>query len=100
MADSEARQGAPVSPIDPPHTTTLPAANLVDSRPRRGIAPAALDEISPSCGSAGPPGGIPMSTVSTAPACSLPGAIHNPGLAALKVTVAPARIAAPCTSPV
>ena len=30
--------GAPVSPSEPPQTSTLPAANLVDSRPRRGIS--------------------------------------------------------------
>ena len=32
----QARHGAPVSPVEPPHTSTLPAANFVDSAPRRG----------------------------------------------------------------
>ena len=41
-----------------------------------------------------------MSTVSTAPACALPGLIHRPGLAAWKVTVAAARTARPRTTPV
>jgi len=41
-----------------------------------------------------------MSATCTSPACCLPGAIHRPGLAAWKVTVALARTAAPATSPV
>ena len=38
--------------------------------------------------STGAPVGIPMSSTRTSPACSLPGAIHSPGLAAWKVAVA------------
>ncbi len=41
-----------------------------------------------------------MSSVCTSPACALPGRIHNPGLAAWKVTVTDARTAAPRTTPV
>ena len=100
MADSEAMQGAPVSPRDPPQTSTLPAANLFDSRPRRGIAAATRAEISPTRGSTGPPAGIPMSITCTSPACVLPGSIHSPGLPALKVAVARARTALPAISPV
>src|SRR5262249_61384497 len=50
--------------------------------------------------SASAPRGIPMSIVSTAPACALPGAIHNPGLPAWKVPVTAARTATPETTPV
>src|SRR5580704_706521 len=99
MADSEAIHGAPVSPGDPPHTSTLPAANLVDSRPRRGISSATRAEISPTRGSTGPPAGIPISTTWTEPECVLPGSIHSPGLPALKVAVARALAAGPATSP-
>ena len=41
-----------------------------------------------------------MSITLTSPACPLPGAIHNPGLAAWNVAVAPARTASPAISPV
>ena len=37
IAASEARHGAPVRPVEPPHTSTLPAANLFESAPRLGI---------------------------------------------------------------
>src|SRR5690242_16587614 len=100
MADSEARHGAPVNPRDPPHTSTLPTANLVDSRPRRGTRSSTRPEISPTDGSAGPPAGIPISITRTSPAHALPGAIHSPGLPALKVAVARARTAAPSAWPV
>ncbi len=43
--------GAPVSPSEPPHTSTLPAANLVEARPRRGIRPTTRSAISPIRGS-------------------------------------------------
>ena len=60
-----------------------------------------VGEISPIAGSAGPPAGIPMSiTVDLAGVRPCPGAIHSPGLAAWKVTVASARTATPWTSPV
>ena len=39
-------------------------------------------------------------TVTTSPACALPGWIHSPGLPAWKVTVASAPTATPATSPV
>ena len=39
-------------------------------------------------------------SVSTSPACALPGAIHRPGFPAWKVTVAAARTAAPDATPV
>src|ERR1700740_1432041 len=99
MADSEAMHGAPVSPRDPPHTRTLPAANLVDSRPRRGIKAATRAEINPTRGSTWPPAGIPMSITATSPAYVFPGSIHSPGLPALNVAVARALTAAPATSP-
>ena len=44
--------------------------------------------ISPAPGATGAPAGMPMSTTSTRPACSLPGLIHRPGLAAWNVAVA------------
>jgi hypothetical protein len=47
----------------------------------------------------GAPVGMPMSTTRTVPLCDLPGLIHSPGLAAAKVAVARARIAAPSTTP-
>ncbi len=100
IADSEDMHGAPVSPSDPPQTSTLPAANFVDSVPRLGISPVTRSSINPIRGSPGAPGGMPMSTTRTSPAWALPGAIHRPGLAAWNVPVARARAAPPATSPV
>src|SRR5947199_8672886 len=99
MADSEARHGAPVSPREPPHTRTLPAANFVDARPRRGIASTTRSEIRPIWKSPGPPAGIPISITETEPAWVLPGSIHSPGFAAWNVAVARARPATPPTAP-
>ena len=87
-------------PVEPPHTSTAPAANFVDSRPRAGIPATTALVISPTDGLTGAPGRIPISITSTCPAWSLPGEIHRPGLAAWKVAVASARTAAPATSPV
>ena len=95
MAASAAIVGAPVRPDEPPITNTLPELNFVDSGVRRGISASTPGPISPVSGSTGAPGGIPMSTTSTAPAWALPGWIHRPGLARWKVAVATARIAAP-----
>ncbi len=67
---------------------------------RRGMRPRTPGPISPATGSTGAPAGMPMSTTRTSPACSLPGLIHSPGLAAANVAVATARTAAPATSPV
>jgi hypothetical protein len=73
IAASEAMQGAPVSPVEPPQTITCPALNLVESRPRRGTWSSTALPIRPIDGAAGPPSGIPIGTVRTSPACALPG---------------------------
>src|ERR1700759_1159730 len=93
-------QGAPVSPVDPPHTISAPAANLVESCPRRGTPSSTLGSISPIVGATGAPSGMPMSMTVTAPAWALPGLIHSPGLPAWKVTGTSARTASPAISPV
>src|SRR3954454_25340203 len=87
MADSQAMTGAPVSPSEPPHTTTVPEANFEPPAERRGTPSRTAGRIRPSGAPPGAPAGIPMSTTSTAPACSFPGAITSPGLAAWNVRV-------------
>ena len=79
---------------------TLPEENFVEPEVRRGISNSTPPPIRPISASPGAPWGMPMSTVSTMPACSLPGEIQSPGLAWWKVAVASARTAAPSTSPV
>ncbi len=89
-----------MSPRDPPATMTWPDVNFVPARVRRGISARIDGPMSPAAGSAGAPSGMPMSMTATRPACSLPGLIHRPGLAAANVAVAVACTAAPPTSPV
>ena len=79
---------------------TLPEENFVEPEVRRGISNSTPPPIRPISASPGAPVGMPMSTASTTPACSLPGEIHSPGLAWWKVAVASARTAEPSTSPV
>ena len=66
---------------------TLPEENLVEFAVRRGISNSTPPPIRPISASPGAPVGIPMSTVSTIPACALPGEIHSPGLAWWNVAV-------------
>src|ERR687896_208985 len=54
----------------------------------------------PALPAPGAPRGMPISTVSTRPACSLPGATKSPILGPWNVAVAVARTASPSTSPV
>src|SRR5436190_6792618 len=92
--------GAPASPREPPATSTWPEVNLCQPGARLGRRPRAAAVSSPIGAATGAPRGMPMSATCTSPACCLPGAIHRPGLAAWKVTVAAARTAAPATTPV
>ena len=89
-----------MSPREPPHTSTWPEANFVDSRPRRGMPSSTARVIRPIAGCTGAPRGMPMSITRTSPARPLPGAIHRPGLAAWNVAVTSAWTAAPCAAPV
>ncbi len=100
MAACAAIRGAPVSPREPPATTTWPEANLVESPARRGSSPATADLIRPILAAIGAPRGMPMSIARTSPAWRLPGMIHSPGLLAWKVTVTSACTASPETTPV
>src|SRR5918999_1500570 len=54
----------------------------------------------PALPAPGAPRGMPISTVSTRPACSLPGVTKSPILGPWNVAVAVARTASPSTSPV
>jgi hypothetical protein len=100
MAASAAIDGAPVSPREPPATTTLPDVNLVELAPRRGTSASTPSPISAAQGSPAAPSGMPMSITSTVPAWVLPGLIHSPGLARWNVAVRTAWTAGPATSPV
>ena len=91
--------GAPVSPREPPATSTAPELNFVesrraarDARDRAGLDQPDVRRVLGRRARAG----CRSSITRTAPACSLPGAIHRPGLAAWKVAVAAARTATPC----
>src|SRR3954447_17503375 len=99
MAASAAMVGAPVSPVEPPTTKTLPEENLVEVTVRRGTSRSTPPPIRPASGRPGPPRGIPMSISSTSPANPLPGRTNRPGLARWNVAVATARTASPATSP-
>src|SRR3954454_16767026 len=92
--------GAPVVPGAPPQTTTVPEENFDESAARPGNARRTPAPMRPAVGVTGGPGGIPIPTTVTSPACALPGWIHNPGLAAWNVAVAAASTAPPPTSPV
>ena len=73
MLACAAIRGAPVSPREPPTTSTCPLVNFVEEASLRGSTPstdAASARRSPSPGA---PRGMPMSIVSTSPACALPG---------------------------
>ena len=93
-------RGAPVSPRDPPATSTCPLENFVPAGVRRGSSSSTSGAIRPIALSAGAPRGMPMSLTTTSPACALPGRIHRPGLAAWNVTVTAAYTASPDTAPV
>jgi hypothetical protein len=99
MLASAAIRGAPVSPSEPPATSTCPELNLVEDADLRGSRSSTAAVIRPTDAEPGVPLGMPMSIVSTSPACALPGRIHNPGLHAWKVTVTVARTAVVATVP-
>jgi hypothetical protein len=56
--------------------------------------------MSPAADGGGAPRGIPISTTSTRPACSLPGFTWRPTFDPWKVAVTTAVTASPSTSPV
>jgi hypothetical protein len=93
-------QTAPVSPREPPTTTTCPELNLVDPAHRCGASARTSGEISPAEASAGAPSGIPIGATRSSPVWRFPGAIHCPSFAEWKVTVTSAATAEPSTSPV
>ena len=95
-------QTAPVSPREPPTTSTWPELNLVElgSAPRRELEDA-RGRSAPPAGSAGRAVGDPDLGAPAARRCApCPGAIQWPSLAAWKLTVTSASTAAPSTSPV
>src|ERR1700728_3567221 len=86
IAASEAIAGAPVSPREPPTTTTWPLVNLVELAPRRGNTPSTRSPIKPMSACDGAPRGTPISIVHVSPTQPLPGCIQRPGLPAWKLT--------------
>src|SRR4051812_45830053 len=100
IAACAAMIGAPVVPGAPPHTTTVPDENFEDAAARLGNPSSTPSPMSPTVGTTGGPGGIPIPTTVTDPAHPFPGWTHSPGFAAWNVAVASARTATPETSPV
>ena len=73
---SQKGQTEPVSPRDPPATTTCPEVNLVESGPRRGSSSQTRAVIAPPGGSSRAPAGMPMSATRSSPVARLPGAMR------------------------
>ena len=93
--------GAPVSPREPPTTSTCPELNLVESSgPLCGGSSSTRPAIRPAPASTGAPAGIPISATRSSPVCHLPGAIQWPSFAEWKLTVVVAPTPTPSTSPV
>ena len=96
-AACEDREGAPVSPSEPPTTSTDPAEYLLSRSPRRGTAsrtPAVARRIRVGAWAS------PMSATTRCPTWNLPGATAWPTLGAWNVTVRAASTAGPATVPV
>ena len=77
--------GAPVSPREPPATSTCPLMNFVEDAPRRGSTSSTGLRSGRSSPPPGRRGGCRCRSSRTAPACALPGWIHSPGFEAWKV---------------
>ena len=92
-------QTAPVSPREPPTTSTSPESNLVEFGRRPGAVARTPSPITPPAGAPGAPGGMPISATRSSPVCDLPGAIQCPSFAAWKLTVMSASTAAPSATP-
>src|SRR5689334_23941617 len=91
--------GAPVRPRDPPTMKTLPEENFVEAELLLGMSRSTPAPISPASGRAGPPRGMPISTISISPVYSLPGLTHRPTFGRWNVAVATQCTAGPSTSP-
>ena len=102
LAPAPPSAGAPVSPREPPTTSTWPRAELGRRCSRRGSTPDHRGARS------GPTRRVQRRAARDADVdrldarrrAALPGLIHRPGLAAWKLTVTVARTAAPATPPV
>ena len=99
-APPAASASAPDMPADPATTMAVPTLRLWASsgrrpRTRATSASSGTPITSGNCGV-----GMPMSTTTTSPACSLPGWKTMPSLRAAMVTVVVARMAGPSTLPV
>ena len=100
MAPPTASAAAPVNRSLPATIPTTPRRYLSESSGGRGSrAPTSLACIAIASG-ASRYGPRPMSISSTTPACRAPGSISRPGFRVPNVTVTPASIAAPSTTPV
>ena len=73
-------RGAPVSPREPPATSTCPQANFVEPRPGAAAAQHGRGSISPTSACAGAPRGMPMSIVSHLARVRLARTDPQPGL--------------------
>ena len=100
IAASEAMHTAPVSPREPPITSTSPDVNFVEPASRRGASARTSSPMSPPATGAGAAAGMPIGATRRRPVRPFPGSIQWPSFAAWKVTVAVARTAAPAASPV